>query len=144
MREEIETKKSLAQLKSFIVREMKSQSADWMETKIGHNYVKDEEGFKSEYLKILREVKSNNDPEQKPYRIYLCDGGSGHGEEYRYDLKDIGFSNIRFYFLLNKVKRFSKRREEMQKKEMLAYRWETFLGKNKVLNRDRKIDEILK
>jgi hypothetical protein len=47
------------------------------ETKIGHNYVKDEEGFKS-------------------------------------------------------------------KKEMLAYRWETFLGKNKVLNRDRKIDEILK
>ena len=77
MREEIETEKSLTQLKSFIVREMKSQSVDWMETKIGHNYVKDEEGFKS-------------------------------------------------------------------KKEMLAYRWETFLGKNKVLNRDRKIDEILK
>jgi hypothetical protein len=30
MREEIETEKSLTQLKSFIVREMKSQSADWM------------------------------------------------------------------------------------------------------------------
>ena len=51
---------------------------------------------------------------------------------------------MRFYFLLRYVKRFSKRRDEMQKKEMLAYRWETFLGKNKVLNRDRKIDEILK
>jgi hypothetical protein len=141
MREEIETEKSLAQLKRFIVREMKSQSADWIESRIGRTYGNDEEGFKSEYLKILREIKRNNDAEQKPYRIYLCDI---HGEEYRYDLKDIGLSNIRFYFLLNRVKRFCKRRDEMQKKERLAFHWETFLGRNKVLNRDRKIDEILK
>lgn len=141
MREEIETEKSLAQLKSFIVREMKSQSADWIESKIGRVYGSDEEGFKSEYLKILREIRRNNDAEQKPYRIYLCDV---HGEEWRYDLKDIGFSNIRFFFLLRYVKRFCKRRDEMRKRERLAFQWETFLGRNKVLNRDRKIDEILK
>jgi hypothetical protein len=72
--------------------------------------------------------------------ILICDGS----DEYRYELKDIGISKIRFYFLLRYVKGFCKRREELQKKEMLAYRWESFLKRNKVLNRDRKIDEILK
>jgi hypothetical protein len=140
MREEIETEKSLAQLKSFIVREMKSQKADWMETKVGNSYSSDQEGFKSEYLKILRDVKRNNDADQKPYRIYLRNGDM----DYVYELKDIGLSNIRFYFLLGYVKRFCKRREELQRKERLAFHWENFLKQNKVLNRDRKIDEILK
>ena len=135
----IETEKSLSQLKRFIIREMKSQSADWSETRV-QNYTYEEKGFKSEYIKVLKEIKKNNDAEDKPYRIYLCDGG----DEYRYELKDIGISKIRFYFLLRYVKGFCKRREELQKKEMLAYRWESFLKRNKVLNRDRKIDEILK
>jgi len=139
MREEIETEKSLAQLKSFIIREMKSQKADWMETRIGNTYSSDQEGFKSEYLKILRDVKRNNDAEQKPYRIYLCNGHT----DYVYELKDIGLSSIRFYFLLNRVKRFCKRRDELQKKERLAFHWESFLKQNKVLDRDRKIEEIL-
>jgi hypothetical protein len=50
----------------------------------------------------------------------------------------------RFYFLLRYVKGFCKRREEIQKKERFAYQWEGFLKRNKVLDRDRKIDEILK
>lgn len=136
---EIDTERSLAQLKRFIVREMKSPSADWSEARV-QNYTYEEKGFKSEYIKVLKEVKKKNDSEDKPYRIYLCDGG----DEYRYELKDIGISKIRFYFLLRYVKGFCKRREELQKKEMLAYRWESFLKRNKVLNRDRKIDEILK
>ena len=135
----IETEKSLSQLKRFIIREMKSQSADWSETRV-QNYTYEEKGFKSEYIKVLKEVKKKNDSEDKPYRIYLGDGS----DEYRYELKDIGISKIRFYFLLRYVKGFCKRREELQKKEMLAYRWESFLKRNKVLNRDRKIDEILK
>ena len=136
---EIDTERSLAQLKIFIVREMKSQSADWSEARV-QNYTYEEKGFKSEYIKVLKEVKKKNDSEDKPYRIYLGDGS----DEYRYELKDIGISKIRFYFLLRYVKGFCKRREELQKKEMLAYRWESFLKRNKVLNRDRKIDEILK
>jgi hypothetical protein len=136
---EIDTERSLAQLKRFIVREMKSPSADWSETRV-QNYTYEEKGFKSEYIKVLKEVKRNDDSEDKPYRIYLGDGS----DEYRYELKDIGISKIRFYFLLRYVKGFCKRREELQKKEMLAYRWESFLKRNKVLNRDRKIDEILK
>jgi hypothetical protein len=136
---EIDTERSLVQLKRFIVREMKSQSADWSETRV-QNYTYEEKGFKSEYIKVLKQVKRNNDVDDKPYRIYLCDGS----DEHRYELKDIGISKIRFYFLLRCVKGFSERREELQKKEMLAYRWESFLKRNKVLNRDRKIDEILK
>jgi hypothetical protein len=136
---EIDTERLLAQLKRFIVREMKSPSADWSETRV-QNYTYEEKGFKSEYIKVLKEVKRNDDVEGKPYRIYLGDGS----DEYRYELKDIGISKIRFYFLLRYVKGFCKRREELQKKEMLAYRWESFLKRNKVLNRDRKIDEILK
>lgn len=139
MTNEIETEKSLSQLKRFIVREMKSRSADWIETRV-QNYTYEEKGFKSEYIKVLREVKKKNDSKDKPYHIYLCDGGDVH----RYELEDIGISKIRFYFLLRCVKGFCKRREELQKREMLAYRWESFLKRNKVLDRDRKIDEILK
>ena len=136
---EIETEKSLSQLKRFIVREMKSQNADWIESNVQRMYSNDQKGFKSEYLKILKDVKKNNDSDNNPYYIYLCDR-----EEYRYELKDIGLSKIRFYFLLQYVKRFCKRRDELQKKERLAVHWEGFLKRNKVLDRDRKIDEILK
>ena len=139
MTNEIDTERSLAQLKRFVVREMKSPSADWSETKV-QNYTYEEKGFRSEYIKVLKEVKKKNDSKDKPYRIYLSDGS----DEHRYELEDIGISKIRFYFLLRYVKGFCKRREELQKKEMLAYRWESFLKRNKVLNRDRKIDEILK
>ena len=136
---EIETEKSLSQLKRFIVGEMKSQNADWIESNVQRMYSNDQKGFKSEYLKILKDVKKNNDSDDNPYYIYLCDR-----EEYRYELKDIGLSKIRFYFLLQYVKRFCKRRDELQKKERLAVHWEGFLKRNKVLDRDRKIDEILK
>lgn len=138
---EIETEKSLSQLKRFIVKEMKSQSADWRETTNQNSYGPDQKGFKSEYLKILKEIKRHNDDDNnRPYYIYLCDGR----DEYKYELKDIGLSKIRFYFLLRYVKGFCKKREEIQKKERLAVCWENFLRKNKELNRDRKIDEILK
>ena len=136
---EIETEKSLSQLKRFIVGEMKRQNADWIESNVQRMYSNDQKGFKSEYLKILKDVKKNNDSDDNPYYIYLCDR-----EEYRYELKDIGLSKIRFYFLLQYVKRFCKRRDELQKKERLAVHWEGFLKRNKVLDRDRKIDEILK
>lgn len=139
MIDDIKTEKSLLQLKRFIVKEMKSQSADWIESNVQRMYSNDQKGFKSEYLKILKDVKKNNDSDNNPYYIYLCDR-----EEYRYELKDIGLSKIRFYFLLQYVKRFCKRREELQKKERLAFHWEGFLKRNKVLDRDRKIDEILK
>ena len=138
--DEIKTKNSLSQLKRFIVKEKKSQSADWIESNVQRMYSNDQRGFKSEYLKILKDVKKNNDSDDNPYYIYLCDGR----EEYRYELKDIGISKIRFYFLLQYVKIFCKRRDELQKKERLAVHWESFLKRNKVLNRDRKIDEILK
>lgn len=137
---EIETEKSLSQLKRFIVKEMKSQSADWIESNLQRIYSNDQKGFQSEYLKILKDVKKNNDSDDNPYYIYLCDGR----EEYKYELKDIGLSKIRFYFLLQYVKRFSKMREKIKKKERLAFHWESFVKKNKVLDRDRKIDEILK
>lgn len=137
---EIETEKSLSQLKRFIIKEMKSQNADWMESSVQRMYSNDQKGFQSEYLKILKDIKKNNDSDDNPYYIYLCDGR----EEYRYELKDIGISKIRFYFLLRYVKGFCKRRDELQKKERLAFHWESFLKKNKVLDRDRKIDEILK
>ena len=141
MIDRIKTEKSLSQLKRFIVKEMKSQNADWEKIKIQPSYGPDQKGFKSEYLKILKEIKRNNDADDnRPYYIYLCDGRN----EYKYELKDIGISKIRFYLLLQYVKIFCKRRDELQKKEMLAFHWESFVKKNKVLDRDRKIDEILK
>jgi hypothetical protein len=139
MREQIETEKSIAQLKSFVVGQMKSKAADWESTR-RMNYKVEKEGFRSKYIKILRDPKMNNNADPRPYMIYLTNGAT----DYVYDLKDIGISKMRFFFLMLYVSRFCKKRKEIQKKEAIALNWQSFVRKNKELDRDIKLQNILK
>ena len=57
----------------------------------------------------------------------------------------IGLSKIRFNYLINhNVDYFIRNREKRQKMENLVNGWNNFLNKNKSLNRDKKLDKILK
>jgi hypothetical protein len=61
-----------------------------------------------------------------------------------YSLKDIGLSKIRFNWIIKDVDFFIKNREKRQKAENIVSTWNNFLTKNKSLNRDKKLEKILK
>ena len=62
----------------------------------------------------------------------------------RYNIKDIGLSKIRFNWLMKfYVEKFIKNKEEREKMEIMVSNWNSFLDKNKSLNRDKKLEEIL-
>lgn len=116
--------KSLKEINNFIIEQMKS--ADFASV----NYT-DKEIFESDYLvisiekdkDILFRIKKSNDLELK--------------------LADIKLSKLRFYILMFRVRKSAKLFKERAKEEMISFKWKQFLEKNKELNRDRKIDNIL-
>ena len=123
--------KSLNEMKKFIISEMKRESANW------DKYEYDEEKvFKSEYIKIS--IIKNVGKLTKFFVSFNNNVRELHS------LKYIGISNIRFYFLLRNVIRLSNRNAEIKRKIDVSYAWEKFLSRNKDLNRDRKLDDILK
>ena len=123
--------KSLNEMKKFIISEMKRESANW------DKYEYDEEKvFKSEYIKIS--IIKNVGKLTKFFVSFNNNVRELHS------LKYIGISNIRFYFLLRNVIRLSNRNAEIKRKIGVSYAWEKFLSRNKDLNRDRKLDDILK
>ena len=117
--------KSLNEMKKFIISEMKRESANW------HLYkaFDEEKFFKSEYIKISLIKKDG--------KIKVLVSFDSRSE--LYSLKDIGISNIRFYFLLRNVIRLSNRNAEIKRKIDVSYAWEKFLASNKDLDRDKKV-----
>ena len=124
--------KSLNEMKKFIISEMKREYANWDKYE-GHDEAK---VFKSEYIKIT--IIKNVGKLTKFFVSFNNNVRELHS------LKYIGISNIRFYFLLRNVIRLSNRNAEIKRKIGVSYAWEKFLSRNKDLNRDRKLDDILK
>ena len=129
-----EIKKGLKEIKSFIISEIKNEESNWRkyESRDGIEY-------KSEWLNITIHEKN----ESKDISIYLSGSDSYYSTSY--SLKDIGLSKIRFNYLINhNVDYFIRNREKRKKMENIVNGWNNFLNKNKSLNRDKKLDKILK
>ena len=125
-----EIKKGLKEIKSFIISEMKNEDANWrkLSNEILTNYY-------SKWLDIS--VFKNGNVE-----INLNNSGSYYIT--RYNIKDIGLSKIRFNWLMKfYVEKFIKNKEEREKMEIMVSNWNSFLDKNKSLNRNKKLEEIL-
>ena len=125
-----EIKKGLKEIKSFIISEMKNEDANWrkLSNEILTNYY-------SKWLDIS--VSKNGNVE-----INLNNSGLYYIT--RYNIKDIGLSKIRFNWLMKfYVEKFIKNKEEREKMEIMVSNWNSFLDKNKSLNRDKKLEEIL-
>lgn len=125
-----EIKKGLKEIKSFIINEMKNEDSNWrkLSNEILTNYY-------SKWLDIS--VFKNGNVE-----INLNNSGSYYIT--RYNIKDIGLSKMRFNWLMKfYVEKFIKNKEEREKMEIMVSNWNSFLDKNKSLNRDKKLEEIL-
>ena len=125
-----EIKKGLREIKSFIINEMKNEDSNWrkLSNEILTNYY-------SKWLDIS--VFKNGNVE-----INLNNSGSYYIT--RYNIKDIGLSKMRFNWLMKfYVEKFIKNKEEREKMEIMVSNWNSFLDKNKSLNRDKKLEEIL-
>jgi hypothetical protein len=131
-----EIKKGLKEIKSFIISEIKNEESNW------HKHEsRNEIEYKSKWLTI--QIPDNKKDESKYISIYLS--GSDSYYSTTYSLKDIGLSKMRFNWLLKyNVDYFIRNREKRQKMENIVNNWNNFLDKNKSLNRDKKIDKILK
>jgi hypothetical protein len=131
-----EIKKGLKEIKSFIISEIKNEESNWVK-----HESRNEIEYKSKWLTIT--IPDNEKNESKDISIYLSGSDSYYSTSY--SLRDIGLSKIRFNYLINhNVDYFIRNREKRQKMENLVNGWNNFLNKNKSLNRDKKLDKILK
>jgi hypothetical protein len=131
-----EIKKGLKEIKSFVISEIKNEESNWQK-----NSNRDEIEYKSKWLNIKIPCVSN--VATKDITIYLRGTDSYYSSSY--SLEDIGLSKIRFNWIIKyNVDLFIKNREKRQKMENIVNNWNNFLDKNKSLNRDKKIDKILK
>ena len=126
-----EIKKGLKEIKSFIIDELKNEDSSWRKHEI-----RDSIEYNSKWLSITI-------PKNDKVEIELNSGDNYHRT--KYNIKDIGLSKIRFNWLIKyNVEIFIKNKEERQKMENLVGNWNNFLDKNKSLNRDKKLEKILK
>ena len=126
-----EVKKGLREIKSFIIDELKNEDSSWRKHEI-----RDSIEYNSKWLSITI-------PKNDKVEIELNSGDNYHRT--KYNIKDIGLSKIRFNWLIKyNVEIFIKNKEERQKMENLVGNWNNFLDKNKSLNRDKKLEKILK
>jgi len=126
-----EVKKGLKEIKSFIIDELKNEESSWKKSESTSNV--------EYYSKWLSITIPNND------KVLIELNNSDSYYRIKYNIKDIGLSKMRFNWLIKyNVEKFIKNIEERQKMENLVYHWNGFLTKNKSLNRDKKLEKILK
>ena len=121
--------KNLKEIKKFLISEMKRESANWIEVSGGE--------YDSQWIKfkMLREMHTE--------RVYFNLKRKRYGGGDKFDLSEIGLSMFRYNYLLRKyVKKFIKNADVIRRKKFIANEWNEFVGENKDLNRDRKLEEI--
>ena len=132
-----EIKKGLKEIKSFVISEIKNEESNWQK-----NSNRDEIEYKSKWLNIKIPCDNYKKNRDKDITIYLRGTDSYYSSSY--SLKDIGLSKIRFNWIIKDVDFFIKNREKRQKMENIVNNWNNFLDKNKSLNRDKKLEKLLK
>jgi hypothetical protein len=135
-----EIKKGLKEIKSFVISEIKNEESNWQKTEN-----RDEIEYKSKWLNIKIPCHNYKKDRNENIIIYLRVTDSYVNPYPPYSIKDIGLSIIRFNWIIKyNVDLFIKNREKRQKMENIVNNWNSFLTKNKSLNRDKKLDKILK
>ena len=121
--------KNLKEIKKFLISEMKRESANWIEVSDGE--------YDSQWIKfkVLREMHTE--------RVYFVLKRKRYGSGDKFELSEIGLSMFRYNYLFRKyVKKFIKNEDVIRRKKFIANEWDEFVGENKDLNRDRKLEEI--
>jgi hypothetical protein len=128
---EVNLDKSLGDLKRFIISEIKNKNSGW------NDYSTEYSGFQhfeSNYISLYKKrsetsegsfIKLNTDSD----KIFI---------------KSFGLSEWRLSILIYfYIRKYCKHYDKIKKQNEIKYKWDNFLKRNKALNRDRKIDDIL-
>jgi hypothetical protein len=120
----------LKDLKRFVISEMMNKNSEWNNFGTYTSHFR----FESKYFAVYKRNKTSIEESYVKFntnteKIYI---------------KTFGLSETRFSLLIEfYVKRFCKYSDRIKHENHVKYIWDDFLKRNKELNRDRKIDDIL-
>lgn len=120
------------EIKQFVITQMKE--SDWVVEKIDHS-----NQYKSMYINIEHDTTIS----QKVFFSIKIPNGHGSNSIFRLTRKELGINYLRYRFLLKGVKRSCKLVDNRRRESEISRNWNKFLEKNKDLNRNNKINQII-
>lgn len=119
------------EIKQFVITQMKE--ADWEVEKF-NNFNE----YKSKHINIQHDTTIS---QGVTFSIKIPTGYSF--EMLKLSRKELGINYFRYRFLLKNVKRSCSLVDKRRREAEISYNWKKFLEKNKDLNRDNKINQII-
>ena len=119
------------EIKQFVINQMKE--ADWDFEKFN-----DFNEYKSKHINIQHDTTIS---QNVTFSIKIPSGYSF--EILKLSRKELGINYFRYRFLLKNVKRSCSLVDKRRREAEISYNWKKFLEKNKDLNRDNKINQVL-
>jgi hypothetical protein len=122
----IDMDSSIRDLRKFIINEIISSDSQWS-TEGRTDY------YSTKYISF-----------KKSFDTGLWQFNLSSGDSKFYDFKTIGINNFFLKILFFFIKRNISKQVNIRKNESLSNAWNNFLKSNKEINRDSKIDKIIK
>jgi|APGre2960657505_1045072.scaffolds.fasta_scaffold463023_1 hypothetical protein len=122
----IDMDSSIRDLRKFIIKEIISSDSQWS-TEGRTDY------YSTKYISF-----------KKSFDTGLWQFNLSSGDSKFYDFKTIGINNFFLKILFFFIKRNISKQVNIRKNESLSNAWNNFLKSNKEINRDSKIDKIIK
>ena len=119
------------EIEQFVITQMKE--ADWEVEKF-NNFNE----YKSKHINIQHDTTIS---QNVTFSIKIPSGYSY--ENLKLNRKELGINYLRYRFLLKGVKRSCKLVDNRRREAEISHNWKKFLEKNKDLNRDNKINQII-
>ena len=119
------------EIKQFVISQMKE--ADWEVEKFN-----DFNEYKSKHINIIHDTTIS---QKVTFSIKIPSGYSY--ENLKLNREELGINYFQYRFLLKNVKRSCSLVDKRRREAEISYNWNRFLEKNKDLNRDNKINQVL-
>jgi hypothetical protein len=119
------------EIEQFVITQMKE--ADWEVEKFNSF-----NEYKSKHINIQHDTTIS---QKVTFSIKIPSGYSY--ENLKLSRKELGINYFRYRFLLKNVKRSCSLVDKRRREAEISYNWKKFLEKNKDLNRDNKINQII-
>ena len=121
------------EIKQFVITQMKE--SEWEVEKL--NVINH---YKSKHINIEHD---NTISQKVTFLIKILNSRHGSYQNLKLNRKELGINYLRYRFLLKNVKRSCKLVDNRRRESEISRNWKKFLEKNKDLNRDNKINQII-
>ncbi len=119
------------EIRQFVITQLKE--ADWEVEKFN-----DSNEYKSKHINIQHDTTIS---QKVNFSIKIPSGYSY--ENLKLSREELGINYFQYRFLLKNVKRSCSLVDKRRREAEISYYWNRFLEKNKDLNRDNKINQII-